>query len=79
MFKVTLTAVALAAAVFAANPVLAQVETNTQSPPSPNAGVSVPQPVTSLPPGAGNDTLNNAGSSLSTTRVTPPAPAPVAR
>ena len=79
MSKFTIAGLALAAAVFAANPVLAQVETNTQTPPTPNAGVSVPQPVTSLPPGAGNDTINGAGSSLSTTTVTPPAPAPVAR
>jgi hypothetical protein len=79
MFKITFAAFALTAAVFAARPVQAQVETNTQTPPSPNSSSSVPQPVTSLPPGAGNDTINNAGSSLSTTTVTPSAPAPVAR
>ncbi len=79
MFKITLVTLALAAAVFAARPVQAQVETNSQTPPSPNAGDKVPEPVASLPPGAGNDTINRAGSSLSTTTVAPPPPAPVAR
>ena len=79
MSKVIPAAFALAATVFLAGPVLAQTETSTQTPPAPNSGNAVPEPVTSLPPGAGNDTVNNAGSSLSTTPVTPPASAPAGR
>ena len=65
------------ALLFAAAPALAQ-SGSTQSPPSPNASSSAPEPTNSVPPGAANMNMGsasnpNVAAPLSTTVVTPGA------
>lgn len=68
-----------------AGPAFAQSSTSaTQSPPSPNAGVSEPQSSGSLPPGAPTATSSRPGDAIGGTRTSPmpmasPAPMPGAR
>lgn len=56
-----------------AAPAFAQSGTSsTQSPPSPNAGVSEPQSTGSLPPGAGTATITRPGDAVGGTTTVPP-------
>lgn len=58
-----------------AAPAFAQgTDSATQSPPSPNAGVSEPQSTGSLPPGAGTATSTRPGDTIGSTRTAPPPP-----
>lgn len=63
-----------------AAPAFAQSGTSaTQSPPSPNAGVSEPQSSGSLPPGAGTASGMRPGDAIGGTRTAPPPPMTPAR
>ncbi len=57
---------------------VAQGAAATQSPPSPNAGVSAPESANSLPPGAATATGNRAGDAVGATTTVPPGTTPAA-
>lgn len=61
----------LAAPAFAQDPM-----SSTMNPPAPNAGVGIPEPTNSLPPGAGTATRQLPGAALTTAPTTPLATAP---
>ena len=52
---------------------VAQGSAATQSPPSPNAGVSQPESPNSVPPGAATATGNRPGDAVGGTTTVPPA------